>query len=384
MRIPIVGASLLLVACNPPAADCLEASARLCGPADLPCGVLVDELAADDTDYETLNLPTPSIALDGACRPHIGYGDRSGDRKPHVVGRDDAGAWIDATLPVVGEVGLVRVDGELAAAVLAGNPRSVIYPLRRIDEVWSVGDPIQNRAFHPGGLVGDDAGDLHIGAISGDGPYYLDDLVHDGEGWSSQTLTTDVPWKISAAVAPDGTISYAANHGRSVVWYPADGPPELVFESADVMALAHDSSRRLSLAVGGEANEPSILFLGARPLPDASEPPVAVMLATRDGGAWRVDDVEVDGVGNDGTRPLALVASAAGEVRGFYFRDGLGAHDRALVMFWPTADGLEKVDLLPDTAVRSASAQLGAGGEIHLALDAFDVRYLRIGPAASP
>lgn len=385
MRLRVACVVMTLAACQSPSEDCSDGVARLCGPAGLPCRVLADEVVAEESDYAVLNLERPSIALDRECRPHVGYSNIYTDGHAHVAARTNTGTWVDTTLPISGSrVGLARVAGDLAAVVLGGDKSRVLYPLRRSGDGWDVGDPFQPRVFHTGGVVGDDAGHLHIGAVGDEDSFDLSALMHDGRAWTSEVLTTHVSEATQAAVAPDGTVSYVSVQSGSIVWQPEGGPAELVFDSVHAMDLAYRPIQWLALAVGGSSEapgryEPRVLFLGARPVAGEAMAHVAVMLATRRDGAWHIDDVETQGDGNQWVRPLALVASAGGEVRGFYFRDQAGESDRALVMFWPTDDGIETVDLLPDIPVRAASAQLGARGEIHLVLDAYTIRYLRVG-----
>lgn len=321
--------------------------------------------------------------LDAEGRPQIAYANALDGHVGYHAGRGDDGTWRSTELPIdAARVGLARVDDDVVAVVQREGYRE-LQSLLRIEHGWEIGPPTEPQQFWPGGQVADAEGRLHVAAVDAGG---LNDVVLEDGTWTSARIGSG--HDAQAAAAPDGQVSFAYVKSNALHWQPLGGAPERVFAS-DARPLQARGENSMMLAVAGpsdagEEAQPSILFLGARPPAndaDDEAPAVAVMLATRRDGAWQVDDVEVEGGAAAFLHPLALVASAAGEVRGFYLRVDADRDVRTLVVCWPTAEGVATADLVALDGARLADAQVGADGAIHLVIDAeVEVRYLRLDP----
>lgn len=398
----------------------LPYTGSLCGPAERPCQIVADEVIAADLAPRGSG---PALALGVDCQPNVAYNEAVDGNPGHFAARALGGRWTTEDAPAaLAGLGLSIDPADPAPLLLAHDGASEAELFRR-DGGWKslaalsgVAAPLARQVAH------DRAGRLH--AALGGGVDEVGHHVFEG-GWTSEVLAASAASGPALAISPVDDRVHAAYFGSAsgaweIFWQVPGEEPEL--------ALAYNSSAlqalHLLLAVApGEGAQTDVPHLLAAQLV-AGEETQRLVLARRAGaGSWDEHVIETEDPGDPcpepmdaeqtcavsytQVRPLALVASAGGDVRALWTHtqvtgtltaecvtdpipvctwnyEGLDAAP-TLMISWPTAGGVESAEISASVPAQGyAGAQIDSAGEIHLALydglgEGAGVRYLRLG-----
>ncbi len=390
----------------------------LCGPAGMPCQLLVDE---DVDGVPHFRNGAPSIVLDDACDPQVLYSIAEGGFTGRFARRLGPDSWDDTQTP------FSVARGGLGFDATAGDTMALPYDGAFGVEVWRWNGQWVMEDTLPGqqllrsrSVTHDGTGTMYAGLVTSqsdlvsgrwDGAWNLTNIdvqvnasaVARGPSdsthlayWTSTNGTWQMLWAIAGQapelVAPLGSnVLFLGEHGIAVVDDAGSGIPHLTFATQ---------------SVGGGLHE--------------------VVYATRTGpGTWDVVPVASESQAANDTcntppqgpgqqcnydyirmRPLDIIASAGGDIRIFYARDHFMGSVQSVCMpgpgggfcewqpladnstsdlhiAWPDGVGVANAVVVPDRRVQSMTSAMDIAGQMHVAAYVgqgnSEVHYLRVG-----
>ncbi|MEZ4453237.1 MAG: hypothetical protein R3B09_27490 [Nannocystaceae bacterium] len=378
----------------------------LCGPPELPCVVVANEAASPETHFRN---EAPAIAFDNECAPRILYSVAENGYHGFYAVREGVDLWtVEPTPFEIARVGLAHdhaADHTLALAYNGAFGTSLW--VRDVDQ-WNQIDAV----------AGQHIASAHAFARGGDGllhaSLYRSDNVmryaaHD-PGWSLADVAGQATPSTALALDPDDaphlTLWRTQGPNWELTYAAPPGAPEPLFSlGSNVLGLsAHGIA-----VIPGDKNPLDVVpyVLHAR---NAGGGLHGVALSHRVGpGAWTLEDVIVEDDQDASLcagqpqapgetcdydylrhRPLAIVASAGGDVRflfSTYHYKGtfaaqcvqnpfpmcfwVGQSDESvgeLRIGWTTPQGPEWATLVQGINANDLTLVVDAGGRFHAAI----------------
>lgn len=401
--------------------DNLPYAGPLCGPPGQPCTLSADE--AVEAAHHFRN-EAPAIAFNAACDPEVAFSIAEGGYFGYFARRVGVDSWSTEATPFpLARVALAHEPAGDAPLALAYDGAFGTSLWRREAGQWKSIAPLPGKNIASArGFARAPMGPLHAAVVADDGA--VRHAIHDG-AWQSTAIGGDAPASAAVALDPAGDPHLTFWSSKNLTWelyYAAPPePPELVFPlGSNVLELQQHGIA----VVPGDGNplDAAPYVLAARQLAGGLHELVLahrisqqkwiveVVIAEDDKDA-KLCDGEPEGPGDTCDydyvryRPLAVVASAGGDVRFFYLQHHhvgtLVAQCQMMPMpvcawapqsdtstaelriGWPTDQGPKWAALAEDVFITDATATVDAAGRIHIAAyesenqDGLMVRYLR-------
>jgi len=395
--------------------------APLCGSGGPACALKRDEVVSPNPKFRN---DMPAIALRGDCGPAVLYSEAVGGYHGFYAERTGPDAWTAEATPMDVATGSLEHDpgaDEAIAMVDDGAFGSTLW--RRVAGAWKkisgLAGMNHNRAPQ---LLRDKGGKLHLGHIDSDQTALYD--MFDGT-WTTKEIDkqADIHVRLALDAAVQPHLTYWSSKEATWKLYYAAPPaaPETVTPlNSNVLERA-----ATSLALAGPDDTPWVLV--ARKQQDQQHHDLVLLhragpakwaeelVAAEDPVADKTCEGEPGGPGQTCDYdyvvlfPLALVATASGEVRAIYdainFKGTMisqcmpmpfpicvwvpqsDTSTAELRVAWPGSKPQEHQVVATDVFTDRATARLDPGGNIHLAF--YDrapgtedpiVRYLAFGP----
>jgi hypothetical protein len=401
----------------------------LCGPPELPCNLLADELVHDT--YAGRN-EAPGVALDENDIPHFIFSVAQSGYQGFYARREAPNTFLVEQTPFSVARGGIAVDDLGTVYILADGADDGVGMFTRSQGQWSNAQVLEGQLLaSASGLAKDEKGHLHVGMSAGQSIALYSRYDMALQSWLGiEQLGSQGEYRVPIAVTPagDAHMAYwlAQNETWVLHWQTSKQPSEPVVSLPSGTGLSGPSEmHRIALTpddANGCGGVPHLLVV--RSIADAPNGNEIVHAVRKSPGGWDIvpiDQEDIAAVQSCGPPmatgdtctyeyeeiiPIGIVASQNGQVRVIYNKvHHLGtfvAECQQIDCLWTNQSdssigqlivsgvgpGAVKSVVSNAIAVEGATVALDTIGRIHIAAYDYEppasfgtrVRYLLIGP----